>query len=267
METFYGLLAKLEADPDLSQDKETDLAADAAAWEEGGEVVNVKYTLDRYVQRRVYFLGQHPNWKQLSGTYTGLFPLARGIAEEIFNSEHEELTTLELRRREDVLEVQPLLPLTTTQNYQTIDDFGEEYTFISLTDAKETEVEIVAPSKTTSANTIAEQQASMANPPFEAQQSEVMNTNGASKVSIESAPTTTTALIMSDAANDDVAATVQSPTAASAPQISDTYGLVGLPVKNWSPEIMQSIGERLADLTEQTYPTDPRGKSSIKTKL
>lgn len=105
METFYGLLAKLEADPDLSPHERTNPVLDAAIWEEGGEVVDVKYTLDRYVQRRAYFLGQHPDWKHLSSSATGLFSITRSIAEEIFNSEEEEPSALEVRRREQLHEI------------------------------------------------------------------------------------------------------------------------------------------------------------------
>ena len=91
-----------------------------AAASEGGMVLNEHYSFQDYVKRRSAYLAKHPIWKN---SKVALFPVARHDAEHIFTSESEQLSVQEIRRREVHLHFLPSLPLPTTANTETIDNF------------------------------------------------------------------------------------------------------------------------------------------------
>ncbi|KAI7151915.1 hypothetical protein KC349_g9262 [Hortaea werneckii] len=81
-------------------------------------VVNDFYDKEDYVRRRADFLGSHDDYKGIS-----VFPIARDDANRVFLDEHEVLSVQEVQRRETAAGFEDLLPLPTTANTQTIDDF------------------------------------------------------------------------------------------------------------------------------------------------
>jgi hypothetical protein len=91
---------------------------------EGGEVYNEHYDVEKYVKRR----GNHlANIYQQQGNalqFINTFRVAEGEARDVFYDNSPELSVQEIRRREVEKEVTPLLPLPTTANSGTIDDFG-----------------------------------------------------------------------------------------------------------------------------------------------
>ncbi|KAK3673270.1 hypothetical protein LTR78_006815 [Recurvomyces mirabilis] len=98
------------------------------AAERGGLVLNDRYTKEEYTKRRVYYLSVHPDYKQING----LVPIARRDANIIFHSDEPALSIQNIRRREMLKYMEPLLPLPTTENTDTIDSFrsypAEEWT-------------------------------------------------------------------------------------------------------------------------------------------
>ncbi|KAK4569419.1 hypothetical protein LTR86_003182 [Recurvomyces mirabilis] len=100
----------------------------AIAAERGGRVLNDHYTKEEYTKRRVHYLSVHPDYKQISG----LVPIARRDANTIFHSDEPALSVQDIRRREMLEYMEPLLPLPTTENTDTIDSFrsypAEEWT-------------------------------------------------------------------------------------------------------------------------------------------
>ena len=87
---------------------------------ERGIVLNEHYTFKDYINRRLFYLGNHAYFKS---TNIRLCPIVRSNAYTIFSSEREELSVQEVRRREVRHNVVPLLPLPTTMNTDTIDSF------------------------------------------------------------------------------------------------------------------------------------------------
>ncbi|TKA70622.1 hypothetical protein B0A55_07585 [Friedmanniomyces simplex] len=84
-----------------------------------GTVLNEHYSLQEYVNRRAGWLGRLPYY---AGMLAGLFAIARRDATKVFKSDHA-LSVQEVRRREHAAEVDPLLPLPTTNNTETLDHF------------------------------------------------------------------------------------------------------------------------------------------------
>ncbi len=117
---FYSKTARMDPSCQVNlQSHMTAASREVAAWE-GGRIINEHYNIEEYVKRRVHFLGKHPDYKDRS---VGLFPIARRASEEIFHTDRLQLSVQEVRRRELANEVLPLLPLPTTENTATIDDF------------------------------------------------------------------------------------------------------------------------------------------------
>lgn len=85
-----------------------------------GEIINDRYTFEEYSRRRVGFLNNHDDYKHLPN----LFPIVRKDAEFLFVSELEELCVQEIRAREELHGLKPLLPFPTTGNTQTLDNFA-----------------------------------------------------------------------------------------------------------------------------------------------
>ncbi|KAI7502089.1 hypothetical protein KC347_g9045 [Hortaea werneckii] len=81
-------------------------------------VINDFYNQEDYVRRRAGFLGRHDDYKGLA-----VFPIARGDAKRVFTDEREVLSVQEVQRRETAAAFEDLLPLPTTANTQTIDNF------------------------------------------------------------------------------------------------------------------------------------------------
>ena len=109
------------AETDTDERFDVQAALEVAATQEGvGSVLNDHYFLDEYVKRRGSFLEIHHDHKTRD---TGLLAIARDDAQLIFTSEHEILSVQEVRRRELLSEVVPFLPLPTTANTRTIDNF------------------------------------------------------------------------------------------------------------------------------------------------
>ncbi|KAI7216020.1 hypothetical protein KC333_g5083 [Hortaea werneckii] len=94
----------------------TDVPPPAAA--AADTVVNDFYNKEDYVRRRADFLGSHDDYKDIS-----VFPIARNDANRVFSDEDEVLSVQEVLRRETAAEFEDLLPLPTTANTQTIDNF------------------------------------------------------------------------------------------------------------------------------------------------
>ncbi|GAB1734671.1 hypothetical protein NU195Hw_g9022t1 [Hortaea werneckii] len=90
------------------------------ATEAADTVINDFYNREDYVRRRAHFLGRHDAYKNVS-----VFPIARGDAERVFADEHEVtvLSVQEVQRRETAAGFEDLLPLPTTTNTQTMDNF------------------------------------------------------------------------------------------------------------------------------------------------
>ncbi|KAI7089273.1 hypothetical protein KC356_g2568 [Hortaea werneckii] len=80
-------------------------------------VINDFYNQEDYVRRRAGFLGRHDDYKGLA-----VFPIARGDAKRVFTDDMV-LSVQEVQRRETAAEIEDLLPLPTTANTQTIDNF------------------------------------------------------------------------------------------------------------------------------------------------
>ena len=86
---------------------------------ESGTIINEHYSLNEYINRRVGFLGRHPDYAHM---VTRLFAIVRRDAADVFK-QGRELSVQEVRRRESKLDVTPLLPLPTTDNCASVDNF------------------------------------------------------------------------------------------------------------------------------------------------
>ncbi|EME46441.1 hypothetical protein DOTSEDRAFT_70440 [Dothistroma septosporum NZE10] len=85
-----------------------------------GAVINEFYSEQDYSKRRLGFLSRHPDY---SGDFK-LMPKVRRDADEVFHSQPAVLSVQKIRRRELDLDIDPLLPLPTPSNTQTIDDYS-----------------------------------------------------------------------------------------------------------------------------------------------
>ncbi|KAK3639852.1 hypothetical protein LTR56_012232 [Elasticomyces elasticus] len=83
-----------------------------------GTVLNEHYSLEEYVKRRAGWLGRLPDFPRATGT----FAISRRDAFDIFGPD-QALSVQEVRRRELAAEFDPLLPLPTTGNTESIDSF------------------------------------------------------------------------------------------------------------------------------------------------
>ncbi|KXT01931.1 hypothetical protein AC578_2546 [Pseudocercospora eumusae] len=99
----------------------TNLAAVAEAkrLEGDGRVINEWYSLKEYTKRRLGFLGKHPAFRGA----TRLLPGIESAGEEVFAGQQDNLSAQQVRARELVCEIDPLLPLSTTTNTDSLDDF------------------------------------------------------------------------------------------------------------------------------------------------
>lgn len=95
---------------------------------EQGIILNDAYSFDEYTKRRAHFLGNHSGYKHLSRE---LSQIAHNDGEAVFQSNVDpalvgvtKLSVQEVRRREIQFELAPLLPLPTTGNTKTIDNFA-----------------------------------------------------------------------------------------------------------------------------------------------
>ncbi|KAI7469685.1 hypothetical protein KC357_g6377 [Hortaea werneckii] len=92
--------------------------APPAAARAADTVINDFYNQEDYVRRRAGFLGRHDDYLGRA-----VFPIARGDAKRVFTDKREILSVQEVQRRETAAEIEDLLPLPTTANTQTIDNF------------------------------------------------------------------------------------------------------------------------------------------------
>ncbi|KAF2767804.1 hypothetical protein EJ03DRAFT_140375 [Teratosphaeria nubilosa] len=83
-------------------------------------VINEHYNRAEYVRRRAGFLDKHPDYT----AHAQLFPICRRDANDVFRSPDEVLSVQEVQRREIAAGIDPLLPLPTTHNTQTLDSFA-----------------------------------------------------------------------------------------------------------------------------------------------
>ncbi|KAK5175780.1 uncharacterized protein LTR77_000920 [Saxophila tyrrhenica] len=88
---------------------------------EGGNVLHDHYSFEQYFQRRATRLAMNHSYKTVK---TNPFTFARIDAEEVFESPDMQLSVEEVRRREVQRNITPLLPLPTTENTNTIDNFA-----------------------------------------------------------------------------------------------------------------------------------------------
>ena len=95
--------------------------AEAKQLEGVGAILNEHYTFQEYINRRADYLGNHSSFRS---TAVCVFPIARSDAEEIFYLRCDVLSVQEVRRREVRQDIRPLLPLPTTANTYTIDNFN-----------------------------------------------------------------------------------------------------------------------------------------------
>lgn len=93
----------------------------AVAPMETGIIINEWYTIEEYIHRRGDYLRNVPDYANYGNA---IFMLTRNHANDIFKSESEQLSVQEVRRRELTANVDPLLPLPTTNNMSTIDNFA-----------------------------------------------------------------------------------------------------------------------------------------------
>lgn len=86
---------------------------------ETGTILNEYYTFEEYINRRGGWLGKQPDYARMP---TGLFSIARRDAQDVFQGDHA-LSVQEVRRRERAHDIDPLLPLPTTDNTESLDNF------------------------------------------------------------------------------------------------------------------------------------------------
>jgi hypothetical protein len=94
--------------------------ARAALMEGNGAVLQDYYTFEEYIARRGNFIIKLPEYKHLRNA---CWVVRKNDAHLIFADEQQQLTVREVRRRELADEIEPLLPLPTTSNTQSIDNF------------------------------------------------------------------------------------------------------------------------------------------------
>jgi hypothetical protein len=94
----------------------------AAVHERGGSTLKDYYTIHEYRHRRATFVGNLPGH---SNRFTDCFAIAKRDAEQIFDPDvvQQQLDVEEVRERELEMQFDVLLPLPTTVNTQTIDNF------------------------------------------------------------------------------------------------------------------------------------------------
>jgi len=94
--------------------------ARAATMEGNGAVLRDYYTFEEYIARRGNFIHKLPQYKHLNNA---CWVVRKNDARFIFEHEQQQLTVREVRRRELANEVEPLLPLPTTSNTESLDNF------------------------------------------------------------------------------------------------------------------------------------------------
>jgi hypothetical protein len=86
----------------------------------GAAVLQEYYTFEEYIARRGNFINRLPEYKHLPNA---CWIVRRDTANLIFEHEQQQLTVREVRRRELANQVEPLLPLPTTANTESLDEF------------------------------------------------------------------------------------------------------------------------------------------------
>lgn len=94
--------------------------ARAATMEGNGAVLTDYYTFEEYIARRGSFIIKLPKYKHLTNA---CWVVRKNDANLIFADEQQQLTVREVRRRELANEIEPLLPLPTTSNTNSLDNF------------------------------------------------------------------------------------------------------------------------------------------------
>lgn len=90
------------------------------AYEGDGQIIHDSYTKANYIKRRHCFLGRHPDFS----SNPQLLPKVNRDVSQVFESQADELSVEQVRSRELVCEIEPLLPLPTSTNTETLDNFG-----------------------------------------------------------------------------------------------------------------------------------------------
>ncbi|OQO10052.1 hypothetical protein B0A48_04408 [Cryoendolithus antarcticus] len=85
-----------------------------------GLVLNERYTFEEYIYRRGNFLGRQPEYAHLQNACF----IARRHAAEVYPNDQAVLHVQDVRAREIATEQDPLLPLPTTSNTESIDGFA-----------------------------------------------------------------------------------------------------------------------------------------------
>lgn len=98
-------------------------ALDEVEPQETGTIINDHYSRFYYINRRVGFLGKLPGYSQRGN---GLFDLVRLDADAVFacGDRYRDISVQEVRRREIINEVVPLLPLPTRENMPSEDEYA-----------------------------------------------------------------------------------------------------------------------------------------------
>lgn len=91
----------------------------ASSMEGNGLVLDEYYTFEEYIHRRGTYLSRLPDYRHLPNACF----IARRHAPEIFDTEEQTLNVEEVRKRELAKEFDPLLPLPTQTNTETLDNF------------------------------------------------------------------------------------------------------------------------------------------------
>ena len=120
MSRLFTLALTNTTDQNAGYNEATELAR-AATMEAGGAVLREEYTFEEYIARRGNFINKLPEYKHLPNA---CWVVRKHTADLIFDSEAQHLSVREVRRRELANEVVPLLPLPTTANTATIDNFA-----------------------------------------------------------------------------------------------------------------------------------------------
>ncbi|KAK6429643.1 hypothetical protein LTR95_014208 [Oleoguttula sp. CCFEE 5521] len=92
----------------------------ASESEGAGLVLNERYTFEEYIYRRGNFLGRQPEYAHLPNACF----IARRHAAEVYPNDQAILLVQDVRAREVATQQDPLLPLPTTTNTETIDGFA-----------------------------------------------------------------------------------------------------------------------------------------------
>jgi hypothetical protein len=120
MNTLLTLAHTNLADTNAAYNEATQIARAATMEVAGAPVLRDYYTFEEYIARRGNFIHRLPEYKHLQNA---CWVVRKDTADLIFDDEEQQLTVREVRRRELAREIEPLLPLPTTANTESIDGF------------------------------------------------------------------------------------------------------------------------------------------------